>query len=91
MPVAKGPTGNALGLSSRKARVSGGIVGKEKGAKPELAAQAPAAPEPARTYPAALLKQAEGRPALDVDAHQYDALWEETQAAMGLAPCTSRI
>lgn len=95
MPATKGRSGNALGLTGKKARSSTAVHGKgkpalkvEHDAKPALAAKRAEPTEPTRSYPKALLAEAEGRPHLDIESPKYDALWADAQERMGHKPST---
>ncbi|KOS15600.1 dna polymerase delta subunit 4 [Malassezia pachydermatis] len=95
MPTSRSKPGQALGLTSAKARSSIARASGKRAAKIDQAAKAvqaavevppKTAEPPARTYPPALLKQAEGRPTLDTESAKYDALWEHAKKTMGMEP-----
>jgi len=91
-PAAK--TGNRLGLTSGKARGAAARAGGKAGTVKSEPAAAPKAPEPVgeppeRTYPKELLREAEGRPHLNVNDRRYDRLWKETQKQMEYPPSAS--
>lgn len=91
-PAAK--TGNRLGLTSGKSRGAAARAGGKASASKFEPASAPKAPEPVseppeRTYPKELLREAEGRPHLNVNDRRYDRLWKETQKQMEYPPSTS--
>ncbi|KAL4403006.1 hypothetical protein ACI68E_000786 [Malassezia pachydermatis] len=97
MPTSRSKPGQALGLTSAKARSSIARASGKRAAKIDQAAKAvqaavevppKTAEPPARTYPPALLKQAEGRPTLDTESAKYDALWEHAKKTMGMEPST---
>lgn len=91
MVATKSRTGNALGLTSQKARSSSAARGKPKGVSDsvnkdvKVASKKVNAESEERTYPKELLKLAEGRPELDVNSPKYNRLWEETRKQMGRA------
>ncbi|WFD22312.1 hypothetical protein MEQU1_000980 [Malassezia equina] len=88
MTTARTKAGGPLGLTNSKAGLK--KAGGKRGQKIDRAVQAVAAthepPAPVRTYSDAELKQAAGRPALDVHSAKYDALWEEACRTMGGKP-----
>lgn len=93
MAMAKGKSGNALGLTSGKTRSSTLARGKgkpspkqvEKDLKSGLIKESDSPSAEDRVIPKWLTKLAEGKPELDIYAEKYDSLWEATEKKIGRA------
>ncbi|WFD43059.1 hypothetical protein MPSI1_001711 [Malassezia psittaci] len=93
MAIAKGKSGNALGLTSGKTRSSTLARGKPKHVPKQVEKDSESGPlkesvSPStedRVIPKWLTKLAEGKPELHVYAEKYDSLWEATEKKIGRA------
>ena len=91
MAITKGKSGNALGLTGGKSRSSSLTRGKPAKASQQIGKESKSLTlkdgdshaEEGQEIPKWLLKLADGRPELDIDAKKYDKLWEMTQEKMG--------